>query len=128
MSKPLKDTKYTETHEWILPDTDTGELIIGITQHAQEQLGEIVFVELPQILTRVSTGDTAGVIESVKAASDIYVPINGEIMSVNENLADNPSLINDSPYEDGWLFRMRGDLKGAKHLLTAKQYDELIGS
>ncbi len=129
MKKPSNNLiKYTESHEWILRDEDNDDLVIGITQHAQEQLGEIVFVDLPQITAQVARGDTVAVIESVKAASDIYAPLTGHITAINEDLANNPALVNDSPYENGWLFRMQGDMAATEKLLTEEEYKEFTES
>ncbi len=97
--------KFTEEHEW-LDDTD-GVVTVGITEHAAEQLGDIVFVELPEVGTEVSKDDEIVVIESVKAASDILAPIDGEILEVNEALVDEPSKINDDPLEAGWFFKIK---------------------
>ena len=97
--------KYTEEHEWLLPE---GELItVGITGYAAEQLGDVVFVELPEEGTQVSKDDEIVVIESVKAASDICAPIDGEIVEINETLTDNPALANEDPLGDGWFFKIR---------------------
>ena len=97
--------KYTEEHEWLSLD---GEIVtVGITEHAAEQLGDIVFVDLPEADTVVARGDEICVIESVKAASDILAPLDGEIVEVNEALTDNPGLVNEDPLEGGWFFRMR---------------------
>ncbi|APG48174.1 glycine cleavage system protein GcvH [Phaeobacter porticola] len=98
--------KYTEEHEWLLPDGD--DLItVGITSHAAEQLGDVVFVELPEVGTEVSKDDEIVVIESVKAASDILAPLDGEIVEVNEALVDNPGKINDDPQGDAWFFKIK---------------------
>ena len=118
--------KYTESHEWVRADGDTAT--VGITDFAQEQLTELVYVELPDIGRKVSEGDDVAVVESVKSASDIYAPIGGEITEVNEKLTDDPSLVNSSPFEDGWLFRIKMDdslqLNG---LMTPEAYKEQIG-
>ena len=99
--------KYTEEHEWLRPEGDV--IVVGITEHATEQLGDIVFVELPEAGTTVSKDDEVVVIESVKAASDILAPLDGEIVEVNEALVDNPAMINEDAIGDGWYFKMKAD-------------------
>jgi len=117
--------KYTEEHEWLRVDGDT--VLVGITEHAASQLGDIVFVELPEIETQVAKGDEAVVIESVKAASDILAPVDGEIIAVNETLSDNPGLVNDDPTGDGWFFRMKiDDLSVLDDFMTEDQYNDHI--
>jgi glycine cleavage system H protein len=105
MSEIPSELKYTKSHEWVRTEDD-GSLTIGITDHAQELLGDLVFVELPEVGDEMSAEDAACVVESVKAASDVYMPVNGEITAVNDALADAPETINDSPYDDGWLFKV----------------------
>lgn len=97
--------RYAETHEWIQVDGDTAT--VGITDHAQNELTDIVYVDPPKIGAAVTAGQAAAVVESVKAASDIYSPVDGEVIGVNEELSSNPSLVNTSPYEGGWLFKVR---------------------
>jgi glycine cleavage system H protein len=118
--------KYTEEHEWLNPE---GELIVvGITEHAATQLGDIVFVDLPEPGTTVSKGDEIVVIESVKAASDILAPLDGEIVEVNEALADNPALVNEDPLEGGWFFKMKpADMTELDSLMTESEYMDFIG-
>ncbi len=99
------DLKYAETHEWIRVNGDTGT--IGITDHAQNELTDIVYVDPPKVGAPVSAGQAAAVVESVKAASDIYSPVDGEVIEVNEALGGNPSLVNTAPFGDGWLFKIR---------------------
>ena len=99
--------KYTEEHEWLRVEGD--HVVVGITEHAAEQLGDVVFVELPEIETMLSKGDEAAVIESVKAASDILAPIDGEVVAVNEKLVDNPSLVNTDPLGAAWFFKIKVD-------------------
>lgn len=99
--------KYTEEHEWLRVEGD--HVVVGITEHAAEQLGDVVFVELPEIETMLSKGDEAAVIESVKAASDILAPIDGEVVAVNEKLVDNPSLVNSDPLGAAWFFKIKVD-------------------
>ncbi len=98
-------TKYTEDHEWITVDGDVAT--VGITDYAQKALGDIVFVETPDVGDDVSVGDEAGVVESVKAASEIYIPLSGEIVAVNEDLEDEPSKVNTDPTTDGWMFKIK---------------------
>ena len=113
--------KYTPEHEWVAIDGDVGT--VGITDHAQAELGDVVFVELPEVDAELALGAEAGVVESVKAASDIYVPVSGKILAVNEALADDPELVNNDPYEDGWFFRMKpSDAAELEVLLTAEAY------
>jgi glycine cleavage system H protein len=118
--------KYTEEHEWLNPE---GELIVvGITEHAATQLGDIVFVDLPEPGTTVSKGDEIVVIESVKAASDILAPLDGEIVEVNEALADNPALVNEDPLEGGWFFKMKpADMTELDSLMSESEYMDFIG-
>ena len=120
------ELKYTKEHEWIRLD-DEGNAVVGITDHAQELLGDMVYVELPEVEEAIATGDETGVVESVKAASDIYAPISGEILEVNEELGDSPEYVNSEPYDSGWLYKMtvgnEGDLN---ELLSADEYADLI--
>jgi glycine cleavage system H protein len=108
---------------------DDGHLEVGITHHAQEQLGDMVFVELPEVGAAMGAGDECAVVESVKAASDVYAPVNGEIVETNSDLEDSPDLVNQSPYADGWLFRLRPDDENDwDELLDADAYQELLQS
>ncbi len=117
--------KYTEEHEWL--DEEDGIVTVGITDHAQEQLGDLVFVELPDIGTEVSKDDEVVVIESVKAASEILSPIDGEIIEVNEELIENPTLINEDPTGKGWFFKIRADdLSDMDDMLDEAAYKALI--
>jgi glycine cleavage system H protein len=100
-----ENLKYAETHEWILVEGDTGT--VGITDHAQAELTDIVYVDPPKVGTTVTAGQAAAVVESVKAASDIYTPVDGEVLEVNAALAAEPGLVNTAPYTDGWLFKIR---------------------
>ena len=106
MTEIPSELKYTKSHEWVRTEED-GSVSIGITDHAQELLGDLVFVELPEVGMEISAEDAACVVESVKAASDVYMPVSGEVLEVNEALADAPETINDSPYDDGWLIRVK---------------------
>ncbi len=118
--------KYTEDHEWLRVEGDV--IVVGITEHAAEQLGDVVFVELPELETMVAKGDEAAVIESVKAASDILAPVDGEIVEVNEKLVDNPSMVNADPTGDAWFFKIKvDDLSVLYDYLDEDAYKELIG-
>ena len=114
------DLKYAESHEWIRVDGDTGT--VGITDHAQNELTDIVYVDPPKVGAAVAAGQPAAVVESVKAASDIYSPVDGEVIEINESLAAEPALVNTSPYEDGWLYKVR--LSNPSQLDALKSPDE----
>jgi len=116
------DRRYSKEHEWVLVDGDTGT--VGITDYAQDQLGDIVFVEVPGPGTAVKYMEKFGEIESVKAVSELFSPITGEVAEVNAALADNPQYVNDSPYTEGWMVKVRlGDPGELDKLMTAEQYD-----
>lgn len=119
------DLKYARSHEWARLD---GELVVtGITDHAQDALGDLVFVELPEVGRQVSTGDEVGVVESVKTASDIYAPIDGEIVEVNEALTDDPDLVNTDPYGAGWIYKIKpANVADLDNLLSASDYEDSI--
>ncbi len=124
MSATPEDLKYTESHEWISVSHD-GTALVGITDHAQDLLGDIVHVELPDVGAEFSAAEEAAVVESVKAASDVYAPVAGEIIAVNEALEDNPELVNSDPYGDGWFFKLRlEDPAEADKLMSAQEYAE----
>ncbi|MDM7859577.1 glycine cleavage system protein GcvH [Alteromonas sp. ASW11-36] len=126
MSNIPKELRYTATHEWVRPEGD-GVFTVGITEHAQDLLGDMVFVELPDVGDEVSTGDDIVVAESVKAASDVYAPISGEILAVNEELEDSPELVNSDPFGDGWMFKIKAeDASEVESLLDAEGYEESI--
>jgi glycine cleavage system H protein len=117
--------KYTEEHEWLMIDGDL--VIVGITEHAATQLGDIVFVELPEIETQVARGDEICVIESVKAASDILAPLDGEIVEVNDKLTDKPGLVNEDPLGAAWFFKMRiEDLSALDEFMDEDEYKDFI--
>ena len=117
------DLRYTESHEWVRDDGD-GAFTVGITAHAQEALGELVYAELPQAGRRLSKGEACAVVESTKAASDVYAPLDGEVVAVNEALADAPQTVNEAPFGAGWLFRIRpADPAALAALMTADAYD-----
>ena len=124
MSEIRAELKYSASHEWIRLEAD-GSVLIGITDYAQQALGDIVFVELPDKGEYLDLGAEIAIVESVKAASDIYAPISGEVMELNEDLSAEPSLINDSPYDLGWLLRLRPkDLESLKDLMDEHQYED----
>lgn len=126
MSLIPSELKYVDSHEWIRDEGD-GTVTIGITEHAQELLGDMVFVDLPEEGDTFDAGDDAAVCESVKAASDIYAPIAGEVVAVNEDLEDSPELVNSDPYGDGWLFKLKvADASELDGLLDADGYKESI--
>lgn len=125
MSKIPDDLKYASSHEWVRVEDD-GSVTVGISDHAQQALGDIVFVELPETGIRVASKDEVAVVESVKAASDIYAPISGKITKINEALRDTPEIVNSSPYENGWFFKMKpSDLAELDELLDADGYREV---
>ncbi|AAW47059.1 hypothetical protein CNBN0440 [Cryptococcus deneoformans B-3501A] len=119
----VSTTKYTTDHEWVTFESETNVGVVGITEYAQKALGDVVFVELPGEGTEVAQGDSIGAVESVKAASDIYAPISGVVESINETLADQPSLLNKSPEKDGWLCKVKlSDPAEFDDLLSADAY------
>src|SRR5699024_5112718 len=125
MSEIPSDRLYAKSHEWIERDGDT--VTVGITAHAQEALGDLVFVELPEVGESLSVGDACAVIESVKAASDIYAPITGEIVAVNDQLVDAPELVNEDPYGEGWLMKLSiVDESDLEDLLDEEGYQNVI--
>jgi len=124
MSNIPSELKYVASHEWIR-DEGNGVVSIGVTDHAQDLLGDVVFVELPEVGDEVSAGDDCGVVESVKAASDIYAPLSGEVIEINEDLEDSPEMVNSDPYGDGWFFRLKlSDPAELDDLLDAEAYAE----
>ncbi|MGB0205597.1 MAG: glycine cleavage system protein GcvH [Neptuniibacter sp.] len=128
MSNIPSELKYVASHEWIRDEGD-GTVVIGITDHAQDLLGDVVFVELPEVGAEVATGDESGVVESVKAASDIYAPVAGEVVAVNEELEDSPELVNSDPYGDGWFFKVKlSDAEELSSLLDGEAYAEVCES
>lgn len=128
MSDIPSELRYTKTHEWTRLEED-GQVTVGITDFAQALLGDLVFVELPEVGTSVASGDDAGVVESVKAASDIYSPIMGEIVDVNNELTTRPELVNSDPYGAGWLFRVQpNDERELDELMDAESYEEHVES
>lgn len=126
MSNVPTELKYAASHEWVRNEGN-GVFTVGITEHAQELLGDMVFVELPEEGDTFSVGDDCAVAESVKAASDIYAPISGEVVEVNEDLEDSPEMVNNDPYGDGWLFKIKADDENElKNLLDAEAYSASI--
>lgn len=125
MSNIPSDLKYVDSHEWIRDEGD-GVVTIGITDHAQELLGDVVFVELPAVGTEMGQGDDAGVVESVKAASDIYAPVSGEVIAINEELEEAPETVNSEPYTDGWFCKVKlSSPEELDALMDAAAYAEL---
>jgi glycine cleavage system H protein len=126
MSQIPKDLKYTKTHEWVRVEGDSA--IVGITDFAQEQLSDIVYVELGGVGKKVNQGDAFGTIEAVKAVSDLYGPISGEVVAINEELKTSPDLVNKDPYGKGWMVKIKiADMAQLKNLLDAKGYEDLVG-
>lgn len=122
MSEIRSELKYLSSHEWARVEED-GTVTIGITDHAQDSLGDVVYVEAPEVGTEVSIGEEAGVVESVKAASDIYSPVSGEVIAVNEALEDEPETVNASPFDDGWFFKVKPtDLDELNAAMDAEGY------
>lgn len=121
--------KFTEDHEWLRPEAPGSDVIVvGITEYAATQLGDVVYVELPEIETQVAKGDEIVVIESVKAASDIVAPIDGEIVEINEALAENPALVNEDPMGDAWFFKIKvEDIGALDDFMTEDEYKDHIG-
>ena len=124
MSLPT-ELLYGRSHEWIRVEGDA--VVIGITNYAQDQLGEVVYVELPEVGTGVATGEELGTLESVKAVSEFLAPVGGEVIGVNERLEDEPNLVNEDPYGDGWLVKISGSVEG-EDLLDAEAYQQFLES
>ncbi|HEY8539029.1 MAG TPA: glycine cleavage system protein GcvH [Steroidobacteraceae bacterium] len=126
MSSIPADLKYLESHEWARLESD-GTVTVGISDHAQSALGDLVFVEVPTVGQTVSKGAATAVVESVKAASDVYSPVSGEIVAVNEALGGAPELVNQDPYGEGWLFKVKpSDTDELSQLLDAKAYEKVV--
>ena len=127
MSVAPENIKFTKDHEWIVHECDN-IFVVGITEHAQDSLGDVTFVELPEVGTSFSRGEVFGVVESVKAASDLYMPVSGEILEINQELGDSPEKLNESPYGDGWIIKINSIASEEfSSLLTADQYKHEIG-
>jgi glycine cleavage system H protein len=119
------DLKYTREHEWVL--VEDGVATVGITSFAEDQLGDVVFIELPAVGDTVSKDDAMGVVESVKAVSDVYAPVSGEVVEVNDDLPENTEMINDDPYGDGWMVKIElSDVSEIDDLLTADEYKQFV--
>lgn len=128
MSQVPSELKYTRDHEWVRVDDDN-TVTIGITDHAQQELGDLVFVEVPEVGTTFAAGDAAAVVESVKAASDVYSPLSGEVVEANDELADAPETINNDAFGDGWIYRLKVEEGDAiDDLMSAEEYEEFINS
>ena len=128
MSNVPADLKYTKSHEWV-KDNGDGTVTVGITDHAQELLGDMVFVEVPEGGREVAAGEDCAVVESVKAASDVYSPVSGEVTEGNDGLADAPETVNSDAYGDGWMFKVKlSDASELDGLLDADAYNELVAS
>ena len=124
MSQTPSELKYASSHEWARLEED-GTITIGISDHAQDALGDVVFVELPDVGSALAAGDEAGVVESVKAASDIYAPVGGEVIAINEKLEDEPETVNADPYNDGWFFKLQpSDTSELEAMLSAADYQQ----
>ncbi|MDQ3913316.1 MAG: glycine cleavage system protein GcvH [Actinomycetota bacterium] len=117
-----KELQYTKTHEWIRQEGDTAT--VGITDHAQDELGDVVFIELPEEGASFDAGDSFGTVESVKAVSDIYAPVGGEVVEANQTLNDAPEKINEDPYGEGWMIKLR--VSGGVDLLSAEEYERVV--
>ncbi len=126
MSNVPDDLKYTDSHEWLRLEQD-GAITVGVTDYAQESLGDLVFVEMPQVGRKLKAGEACAVVESVKAASDTYAPVAGEVVDTNSRLTDEPELINRSPYDEGWLMRIQPDDADAlESLLDPEDYENIL--
>jgi glycine cleavage system H protein len=117
-----EELQYTRSHEWVRTEGDTAT--IGITDHAQDELGDIVFVELPETGATFDAGDSFGTVESVKAVSDLYTPVGGEVVEVNETLSESPEKINEDPYGEGWIVKIQ--VSGEADLLSASDYEQFL--
>lgn len=126
MSKIPNQLKYTKTHEWVRKEDDF--LTIGITDHAQTMLGDLVYVELPEIESSMDGGQECAVVESVKAAADVYCPVPGEVIEINDAVIENPQLVNQDPYGKGWLFRVKPFDVTSLGLLDADEYSKVVAS
>ncbi|WP_028388832.1 glycine cleavage system protein GcvH [Legionella fairfieldensis] len=121
----MTDLKFTRTHEWLRLEGE--EMVVGITEHAQQLLGDMVFVELPEVGDEINAGEELGVVESVKAASDFYAPVSGQVTAVNQEVSENPALVNSDPYGTGWLVKIRpANVTELNGLLNADQYQNEI--
>jgi len=129
MSEIPGELKFTKSHEWVSIGEDGVSLTIGITDHAQDLMGDMVYIELPEVGGSYGSGDDCAVVESVKAASDVYAPVSGEVTEINEGLVDSPETLNSDPYGAGWLFKMTlSDKDELEDLMDAAAYEELVES
>ena len=129
MSEIPGELKFTKSHEWVSIGEDGVSLTIGITDHAQDLMGDMVYIELPEVGGSYGSGDDCAVVESVKAASDVYAPVSGEVTEINEGLVDSPETLNSDPYGAGWLFKMiLSDKDELEDLMDAAAYEELVES
>jgi glycine cleavage system H protein len=125
MSQNPPELYYAKTHEWVRREED-GTVTVGITEHAQDALGDVVYVETPEVGDSIAAGDQAGVVESVKAASDIYAPLTGEVVATNEGLEDAPETVNSDAFNDGWFFKLQPqDISELDALMSAEEYEQL---
>jgi glycine cleavage system H protein len=128
MANTPQDLRYTKEHEYVKPSGDDGVYLVGVTDYAQGELGDVVFVELPSAGTRFDAGASFGTIEAVKAVSDLYMPVAGEIVEVNDALDANPAVVNSDPYGEGWMIKVRvDDQSDVDGLMDAGEYESLIG-
>jgi glycine cleavage system H protein len=128
MSNIPVDLKYAPTHEWARLNDD-GSVTVGISDHAQEQLGDMVYIEVPEVGRAVAAAEACAVVESVKAASDVYAPLAGKVVEINENLVDSPEIVNQDAYGEGWMFRLRpSDPAELEELMDAETYESLLES
>ena len=126
MTTTPDDRKYSREHEWVL--VENGTALVGITDYAQDQLGDVVFLELPQVGSRVTQFGKMGEVESVKSVSDLYSPVSGEVVEVNQELADSPQWVNEGPYERAWMVRVRlTDPSEVDNLMAAQEYEAFLG-
>jgi glycine cleavage system H protein len=124
MSQNPSELYYAKTHEWVRREED-GTVTVGITEHAQDALGDVVYVETPEVGDSIAAGDQAGVVESVKAASDIYAPLTGEVIAINEALEDAPETVNSDAFNDGWFFKLQPeDMSELGALMSAEEYEQ----
>lgn len=128
MSNAPKDLKYTKSHEWVKTEAD-GTVTVGITDHAQDLMGDMVYVELPEVGAMVNAEEDCAVVESVKAASDVYAPVTGQVTAVNADVTGSPEVLNKDPYGKGWLMRIKpSDPADVKKLMDASAYEQLVAS
>ena len=128
MSKAPKDLKYTKSHEWVKAESD-GTITVGITDHAQDLMGDMVYVELPEVGTHVNAEEDCAVVESVKAASDVYAPVSGEVTAVNADVTGTPEVLNKDPYGKGWLMRIKpANAADVNALMDVAAYEKLVAS